>query len=73
MLRNKTIRASPEAYNISIPELSANISVDEIYFSLESDHEQMMVITGDMLNEDVKVNILNVSADYDNPIFIINR
>lgn len=72
-LYSKDDMSSIQSSNISIPELSANISVDEIYFSLESDHEQMMVITGDMLNEDVKVNILNVSADYDNPIFIINR
>lgn len=72
-LYSKINKNAIQSSNISIPELSVSAPVSDLIFSLESKEEQMIVLTGDMLEEDVKINVLHIPSDYDNPIFIINR
>lgn len=64
---------SKQSSNIFFSQLSTSVPVTELVFSVENEKEQMVILTGDLIDSSVKKEMLNVSEEYDNLIVVIKE
>lgn len=65
--------SSMQSDNLLLSQLSLTVPVANLVFSMENETDQMIVLSGALLDSDIKESVLNVSSDYDNLVFVIKN
>lgn len=70
---DKESKCSVQSDSLNFTGISLSIPISNIFLHSESDSEQIIVLTGDMIKSTIKEKILNVPESYDNLIFVLKN